>query len=327
MRRLFAIAALGLLTLTLPVLASVPGADDATITPNNGGVGTRVDCPGTIVWDTGMFDEFTPPVGCSTAASSQCFVEGLNDGGFPSDGRRLADDFFGTGGDPITHVKFWARYNQQGYDYHAQNPGSLHGFCVKFYRTDPLACPDGTVPGEEAIGTIVYDEYVQDFVEEEIFTGMVRNFNYCVTLPVPFETEPDIQYWFSVSADFDFTTYVDGVTQWFWRVYPGLAISACEAAWWDTWNTPNVNWGPVSVGANIPCWEGWDASMVLYSNPAQPQNGACCLADGSCVFVTRDECNAQGGVYQGDNVPCDQVQCQPTPTEQKTWGSIKANFR
>lgn len=329
MRRLFAIAALGLLTLTLPAFAAVPGVDEADMTGNPGGVGIRVDCPGTIVWDSGMYDEFTPPAGCSSAFSSSCFVNAINDGAFPADGRRGADDFIGMGGDPITHVKFWARYNAQGYDYHAITPGSLHGFCIKFYQDrGGFTCPDGTVAGEDAIGDIVYDEYSSDFIEEEVFTGLVRNFNYCVTLPVPFYADADVMYWFSVSADFDFTTYADGVTQWFWRAYPGLGISFCEASWWDTWNTPNTNWTPISVALNLPCWANWDASFVLYSNPFQQMEGACCLPDGSCIFVTREDCEAAGGVYQGDNVPCDQVQCPPpVATEDATWGSIKANFR
>jgi hypothetical protein len=32
--------------------------------------------------------------------------------------------------------------------------------------------------------------------------------------------------------------------------------------------------------------------------------GACCLADGSCVVTTVDDCAAQGGTYQGDGTAC-----------------------
>lgn len=42
---------------------------------------------------------------------------------------------------------------------------------------------------------------------------------------------------------------------------------------------------------------------------APPATGACCLADGSCVEVTADECDAQGGTYNGDNSLCSGVTC------------------
>ncbi len=330
MRKVFAIAALGLLTLTLPALAAPPVSYDVNDgTSNPGGVGTRVDCAGTVVWDTGMFDEFTPPAGCATAGSAGCFVNALNDGAFPVDGRRIGDDFVAIGPDAITGVKIWARYNVQGYDYHAATPGSLHGFCVKFYEPVDQGnpCPDGSVPGEEAIGTIVYDEYTQNFIEEEVFTGLPRNFNYCITLDVPFVPTQDVIYHVSVSADFDFTSFESGVTQWFWRMYQGLGISFCESSWWDTWNAPETNWTPISQALNIPCWSGWDSSFVLYAGAVPPATGACCLPDGSCVVTTRDECDASGGSYQGDNVPCEQANCPPVATESTTWGAIKANYR
>jgi len=327
MRKSLAIATLGLLAFALPALA-VNDTDGADHTAAVGGIGTRVDCPGTVVWDTGMYDEFTPPAGCSSAGSAGCFINAINDGAFPADGRRIADDFLGLPGDPITHVKVWARYNIQGYDYHAVTPGSLHGFCVKFYQDrGNYTCPDGTVEGEDAIGDIVYDVYTSDFVEEEIFTGLVRNFNYCITLAEPFYATPDVMYWVSVSADFDFTSYADGVTQWFWRQYPGLGISFCESSWWDTWNDPPTNWKPISQAVNIPCWSGWDASFVLYSNPVVQLEGACCFVDGSCQILTEPRCQDSGGTYQGDGTVCDPNPCEPTATETTTWGQIKANFR
>jgi hypothetical protein len=273
-----------------------------------------------------MYDEFTPPAGCSTAASSQCFINGLNDGAFPADGRRLADDFIAITTDPVTHVKFWARYNAQGYDYHAIDPTTLHGFCVKFYADrGNFECPNGSVPGETAIGDIVYDAYSSNFIEEEIFTGLIRNFNYCVTLPTPFYPVQDAMYWFSVSADFDFTSYADGVTQWFWRMYQGLGISFCEASWWDTWSGPGaeINWQPVSQAINLPCWAGWDASFVLYSGEIVQPTGACCV-NGVCTDnVTQADC--AGSWYQDQ--ACDEIECVPVATESTTWGSIKSRFR
>lgn len=324
MRKTLAIVLMGLVTLSLPALAAVPPTDDADHTPAGEGVTVRVDCQGNVAWDTGMFDEFTPPPGCSTAGSAGCFINAINDGGFPADGRRIADDWFAITGDPITGIKVWARYNADGYDYHLANNG-LHGYCVKFYSFNG-SCPDGSVPGEEAIGSILFDQYTTDFVEEEIFTGLVRNFNSCMTLCPPFQPEIDQAYWVSVSADFDFTTGpAGGVTQWFWRQYVGLGISFCESSWWDTWNTPNTNWVNISTGVNIPCWAGWDAAFVLYNGQPCAVEAACCV-DGLCRMTTEQDCATAGGTwYPGEN--CDTFTCPPVATETTSWGNIKANYR
>jgi hypothetical protein len=332
MRKVIVIAALGLMTLALPALAVVPenvdsGNDGA---PGQGGSIRSIECPGTVVWDTGMFDEYTVPAGCSSAGSAGCFVNAINDGGFPADGRRLADDFFGLGGDPITAIKIWNRFNQQGYDYHLTNPASVHGFCVKFYGTNgsEFYCPDGTVAGEEAIGPIIYDQYCPVFVEEEITTGVPRHYAYCVTLPQPFYADYGVPYWMSISADFDFTSYADGVTQFFNRAYPGVGNSVCEGSWWDTWNGTEVPWNAMSVALNIPCWAGWDLAFKLYSSPFAPPTGACCVGDqGECHVVTAGECETLGGQYQGDTTVCDPNPCPIVPIQDSSWGSIKANFR
>ncbi|MEZ4654214.1 MAG: hypothetical protein R3E12_11660 [Candidatus Eisenbacteria bacterium] len=42
--------------------------------------------------------------------------------------------------------------------------------------------------------------------------------------------------------------------------------------------------------------------------------GACCLADGTCIEATANDCAAAGGVYQGDNVPCTPDLCPDTIT-------------
>jgi hypothetical protein len=327
MRKTFAIALTGLVALSLPALAAPPAFDVNDNAPAGEGVTVRVDCEGGVIWDTGMFDEFTPPPGCATAASSQCFIDAINDGGFPADGRRLADDFTALSSDPITGVKIWARYNAPGYGYHLEANG-LHGYCVKFYGfTD---CPDGSVPGEEAIGPILYSNHVTDYVEEEIFTGLIRNFNSCINLCPPFVPETDVQYWVSVSADFDFTTWEgdpSAGTQWFWRAYPGLGISFCEASWWDSW-TPGgeINWGPVSVQANVPCWATWDASFVLYNAEPCQVEAACCV-DGLCRVTTEADCATAGGTWFPDQPTCDGFECPPVATQESSWGSIKANYR
>ncbi|MCL4720126.1 MAG: MSCRAMM family adhesin SdrC, partial [Phycisphaerae bacterium] len=41
------------------------------------------------------------------------------------------------------------------------------------------------------------------------------------------------------------------------------------------------------------------------------EQGACCLPDGTCEELFQDECEARGGTYKGDNVPCDADTCAP----------------
>ncbi|MBM3286174.1 MAG: hypothetical protein FJY88_02325 [Candidatus Eisenbacteria bacterium] len=296
MRKVFAIAAVGLLALTLPAFADVATFDVNDGIPA-GGTGGRFDCAGdiTVYWDTGMYDEYTPP--SSTAYSGGCFVNAINAGDFPADGRRGADDWICYEERPITAIKLWARYNLSGWAYR-HNVGGLHGFCVKFYEAVDMGgmypwCPDGTIAGEGAIGTIVYNEYVPtgQFTTVDITTGMARHEGACIYLHPAFFPVLDKWYWTSVTADFDFDLYDDpgtpavdtGVTQWFHRMYPGLGISVCEASWWDTWNDPATNWTGVSI--IVPGWATWDSAWVIYWG--EP----------------------------------------PIATESTTWGKIKANYR
>jgi hypothetical protein len=328
MRKVFAIAALGLLTLSLPALATVPTTLNDN-TPSTGAPGGRVECPGTVIWDTGMYDEFTPPTGCSSAYSTGCFINAIDEGAFGADWRQGAAQFIGVAGDPITNLKFWTRYNQQGYDYHLSS-GGLHGFCVRIYD-DPSQgglCPDGTIP--DALGAPVYDQYVDasHFVEEEIFTGVVRNFNVCVSLPVPFHMVADHFYWVNVSGDFDFTNYLGaGVyTQLFHRMAPPGSAILCEPVVnYDSVLGDHQNWKPIWAALNIACWQGWDASMKIYTNPVVENTGACCIGT-ECRVVTAAECANLSGNYMGDNVPCDPNPCA-TPTKSSTWGKIKAGYR
>jgi hypothetical protein len=42
--------------------------------------------------------------------------------------------------------------------------------------------------------------------------------------------------------------------------------------------------------------------------------GACCFADGSCEVLLRTECDAAGGAFLGEGIPCDPNMC-PQPPE------------
>jgi len=44
--------------------------------------------------------------------------------------------------------------------------------------------------------------------------------------------------------------------------------------------------------------------------------------------MTAQECAAQGGEYLGDGIECDPNPCpNPNPTEDTSWGQIKAKYR
>lgn len=366
MRKTATTVALGLVTLATSAMAINAPMTLEDLTPANGDGGVRTnDCPAPVVFDTGMFDEFTPPSGCSSAGSAGCFVNGENPEGAPVDWRRIADDF-STAGETITHVKFWGRYNQWGYD----SGRRVDGFCIRIHEVSgDVYCPDGTVPGLDAIGTVVYDQYVGagQFTEQELFTGLTRNFNYCLTLPVPFPTTAGTTYWLSVSGDYDLVLDPGGtlLTQWFVRLVPGGGFTACEVSGYFCDDVDVCDpWTDVSTLFALPCWEGWDLGFVLYGDPAatgaccstsgvcqvttaaectapnqyqgdgttcdpnpcpQPTLGACCFGI-DCIVVTPGECSNLGGEYKGDGTVCDPNPCLPIATEKKTWGGVKKAY-
>ena len=185
---------------------------------------------------------------------------------------------------------------------------------MKFYEQDETTnfCPDGTVAGETAIGAIAYSEYTQNFTELYLtpLGGLIRNYNYCITLPVPFLAQPGKVYFVSASADFPFQLGSDGLanTQWFNRMFEGAYDPYCEASWWDTWSGTEVPWNAISIPVNVPCWTGWNIGFVLYSNYVPPPTGACCIPGVACFVTTQDQCT--DGTWYPD------VTCDPDPCAQ-----------
>jgi hypothetical protein len=57
-----------------------------------------------------------------------------------------------------------------------------------------------------------------------------------------------------------------------------------------------------------------------------PPMGACCLADGHCEFLMSIACQNMGGDFHMCE-PCTPTICGSTPTDQRSWGRIKSNFR
>jgi hypothetical protein len=44
-------------------------------------------------------------------------------------------------------------------------------------------------------------------------------------------------------------------------------------------------------------------------------------------MITLDECSQMGGVFLGENIPCDPNPCGSNPIERTTWGRLKAIYR
>jgi len=76
------------------------------------------------------------------------------------------------------------------------------------------------------------------------------------------------------------------------------------------------NFADDDVPSNIDPIEGY--GVFGFNMPGQvacpdgEPRGACCFPDGSCVVLLAGDCEAQGGVYQGNDTTCDGVVC-PTP--------------
>lgn len=62
--------------------------------------------------------------------------------------------------------------------------------------------------------------------------------------------------------------------------------------------------------------------MLNYNFQCPAPTGACCIS-GRCTITTESGCQGQ---YQGDGTDCDPNPC-PTPTQDTSWGQIKATYR
>lgn len=90
---------------------------------------------------------------------------------------------------------------------------------------------------------------------------------------------------------------------------------------WDVFAGSDVDGNPIcyrdGIGGNamVPsgtgvCTTGANVNLststcnVSLCIPPPDRTGACCLEDGSCLVITRVECEDRDGVYHGDDVPC-----------------------
>ena len=218
MRKVFAIAAMGLLILSVPALAVVPPALDPFDGGTSGSGGPRsTPCPGTVIWDySGAGDCNMPPSTCPYVGNmALCFVNAdtTGSGGFPEpDRREMAGQWIATDASPLTHVKVWYRFNTAGHFAFLENNSTIHGWCVKVWEANSIPpCPDGSIPGPDAgLGVKVYDQYAPSYTWEMIrgladdpACGTTRHFAYCITLPVAFYPVADKTYWIVATPDED----------------------------------------------------------------------------------------------------------------------------
>jgi hypothetical protein len=61
-----------------------------------------------------------------------------------------------------------------------------------------------------------------------------------------------------------------------------------------------------------------------------PTVGSCCIGD-TCFLLDPIQCEAQGGLYLGDDTPCVGVPCNAVPVREsmsvETWGRVKSFYR
>ncbi len=58
----------------------------------------------------------------------------------------------------------------------------------------------------------------------------------------------------------------------------------------------------------------WNIRVTWESVNCNPDTGACCLTDGTCLETDAANCDTLNGTYQGDDTLCAQITC-PEPTE------------
>lgn len=93
-----------------------------------------------------------------------------------------------------------------------------------------------------------------------------------------------------------------------------------------------INWMATATGTYyviIDCYgTGQGGPYVLtYDITCPGATGACCV-NYVCSIMTAAECERAGGTYYGDGSTCDPTPCPPPiPVEEKTWGTIKSNYR
>ncbi len=108
------------------------------------------------------------------------------------------------------------------------------------------------------------------------------------------------------------------------------APRTCPAAKWETPDSTSP--GDYTLRSDSPCLPqfspcGQQIGAFGMGCSAPEPVGACCLADHSCLVVTREQCQGLQGIYEGDNSGCYPNPCLGTAIEETTWGRIKSRFK
>ncbi len=96
---------------------------------------------------------------------------------------------------------------------------------------------------------------------------------------------------------------------------PSCRLSDASADPWGTCVHELANWRcrRPQRGLRAGGRQGWDDFVFAGGEPytPPPQDGACCLPTGVCAQLNQATCEAQGGTYNGDRLPCGAAPCWP----------------
>jgi hypothetical protein len=125
--------------------------------------------------------------------------------------------------------------------------------------------------------------------------------SYDIPAPFDLETSPGL-----VTVDHDLSPVLpDLVLPPSSKFTPGFRTLPCEPS---SPNDPYCGGKVLTLEQEALAQHG-----VLPPQETTPIEGACCLPDNSCVVTDPTCCLQQGGVYQGDFVPCTPTLCIPNP--------------
>jgi hypothetical protein len=130
------------------------------------------------------------------------------------------------------------------------------------------------------------------------------------------------------------------------HAFPQVATSATDPTWvimvfnagfafdvrhnFATRGTPEAAYGNLSGAAGPGEWIdlnnfGFGACYCVELTLGDPPTGACCLLDETCAELTFDECAEVGDFYNGDGVPCSDVNCAKVCGDEDTGNCCEAN--
>jgi hypothetical protein len=214
----------------------------------------------------------------------------------------LVNDFL-VSGICVDNARWWGGY----YTYVPGDP-LLTSFNLRFYDDG------GCVPNDVIAEYILCDNASETFIYDQ--SGYpIYEYNYGVGCTVV----PDNLYWFGVQGgDHPFPP------QW-GRLEADGGVVFCDTVFKSTYFS-YPDWTPAVEVFGVT----FDASQELFCSPCiGPLLAACCIGDqGECRMLTPDECECQGGHFQGFGASCEPANpCLPVATVPSSWGTIKGLFR